>query len=131
MKKLIYLLLLRPSAALSYAAGYDPVSNTLTLVSYSGPEPDKAYVNSVWGEQADPLKGDVINAYNDGPVEGTVMGPFYEIETSSRAALLEPGDSITHVQSVYHFTGSDVVLNKIANTLLNLSIDEMKDSFSE
>jgi hypothetical protein len=27
------------------------------------------YVNSKWGQQDDPYKGDVVNSYNDGPVE--------------------------------------------------------------
>ena len=39
------------------------------------------------GRQKNPYCGDVINAYNDGPTEdGSMMGPFYEIETSSPGA---------------------------------------------
>ena len=47
-----------------------------------------SYVNGQWGPQEDPFAGDVINSYNDGPVEdGSIMGPFYEIETSSPGGL--------------------------------------------
>jgi hypothetical protein len=41
--------------------------------------------------------GDVINAYNDGPNDdGTQLGRFLELETSSPAAALKSGNSITH-----------------------------------
>lgn len=38
-------------------------------------------MNGQWGIQNDPYYGDVINAYNDGPVEdGSVMGPFMKLK---------------------------------------------------
>ena len=120
-----------PVAARSIAAGYDPVNQKLTVVTYSGPKPLKPYVNSAWGEQEDPLKGDVINAYNDGPVDGKVMGPFYEIETSSPAALLKPGEETSHKQSVYHFSGSESTLKEIGLKLFELDITEISNVFDE
>ena len=119
-----------PSSALSIAAGYDMANQELTLVSYSGPDRSAPYVNSVWGDQKDPLKGDVINSYNDGPVDGQTMGPFYEIETSSRAALLSPDEQLTHIQSVYHFKGSESSLDQIVRTSLGVTLHEVKKVFN-
>jgi len=49
------------------------------------------------------MKGDAVNSYNDGPVtDGSIMGPFYEIESSSPAANLSPGEKITHTQRIFH-----------------------------
>ncbi|MDG2385208.1 MAG: hypothetical protein P8N76_26290 [Pirellulaceae bacterium] len=47
----------------------------------------------MWKLQDQPYAGDVINSYNDGPLElgKPGLGPFYELETSSRAAALGPG----------------------------------------
>ena len=119
-----------PDAAHSIAAGYDAVNRILTIVAYSGPDRKAPYVNSVWGEQENPLKGDALNAYNDGPVDGKVMGPFYEIETSSPAALLAPGESMTHIQRVFHFRGSEKSLERITSELLNLKINEITRVFA-
>jgi hypothetical protein len=118
-----------PEAAGAMAAGYDAANDILTIVTYAGPEPDQPYVNSVWGEQENPLKGDAINAYNDGPVDGKIMGPFYEIETSSPAALLNPGESLTHTQSVYHFNGDRETLNKLTKQLFDLDIEDITQVF--
>jgi hypothetical protein len=77
--------------ALSYCGSYDSKNQVLTLLWYSKPEKLGEYVNSKWGDQVDPLSGDVVNSYNDGPIaDGSIMGPFYEIESSSPAALLAP-----------------------------------------
>jgi hypothetical protein len=88
------------------------------------------YVNSKWGKQEDPLKGDAVNSYNDGPVEdGSIMGPFYEIESSSPAALLNPGESLTHTQRVFHITGDEKQLDKIVQKIFNVSLDQIKEAF--
>jgi len=36
--------------------------------------------------------GDLVNSYNDGrdPITGTVLGPFYELETSSARLNRDP-----------------------------------------
>ena len=87
-------------------------------------------MNSQWGEQEDPLAGDVINSYNDGPNDaGSVMGPFYEIESSSPAALLTPGDSMTHTQRVYHIKGEVSELEIIINQIFNTSISQIEKVF--
>jgi hypothetical protein len=56
----------------------------------------------------------VVNAYNDGPLEeGGQLGPFYELESVSPAAALKPGESISHIHAVYHFTGDESGLKQL------------------
>ncbi len=107
-----------PQRALPYCGSYDPEKQVLTLLWYSAPDKPSRYVNSKWGDQAFPFKGDVVNSYNDGPVaDGSIMGPFYEIESSSPAAMLTAGSSITHSQRIFHITGSKENLSKITEKL--------------
>lgn len=110
---------------------YDSASRTLTLVKYTRSQPGTRYVESRWGAQADPFGGDVVNAYNDGPTEtGEVMGPFYEIETSSPAAFLRPGGELCHTQEVFHMQGSEEALGRIAERLLSADLRKIKFLFS-
>jgi len=119
-----------PLRAMPYCGSYDPVNKILTLLWYSSPALPGKYVNSVWGEQDDPLSGDVVNSYNDGPTDdGSVMGPFYEIESSSPAAMLKSGDNLTHTQRIFHITGDEKYLSEITGALFNLSVDEIKAVF--
>jgi hypothetical protein len=107
-----------PRRALPMCGSYDPGSQTLTLLWYSLPEKQAAYVNSKWGPQDNPLVGDVVNSYNDGPVaDGSIMGPFYEIESSSPAAILAAGERITHTQRIFHITGNEDKLSVITKRL--------------
>lgn len=119
-----------PQRALPYCGSYDPQNKVLTILWYSQPGSASQYVNSVWGEQEDPLSGDVVNSYNDGPADdGTILGPFYEIESSSPAAALNSGESITHTQRIFHISGEESRLNQITKKLFNLNIDEIKNVF--
>ena len=84
----------------------DPEQRTLTALFTDIPVAGARFVNSQWGKQEDAFGGDALNSYNDGPTEdGTVMGPFFEIESSSPAAALAPGQSLTHVQTTVHIEG--------------------------
>lgn len=119
-----------PQRALPYCGSYDPQNKVLTLLWYSKPEVASKYVNSVWGAQDDPLRGDAVNSYNDGPTDdGSIMGPFYEIESSSPAALLEAGEQIQHVQRIFHISGNENKLNEITEKLFGVSIEEIKSAF--
>jgi len=116
----------------SFTAGYDPDTKTLTILWYQAPEKHSGYVNSVWGKQEDPFKGDAINSYNDGPVEdGSVMGPFYEIESSSPAAFLAPDEKICHTQRIFHLTGSEQDLDEITSKLFGLSLNKITSVFKK
>ncbi len=119
-----------PQRALPYCASYDPINKVLTLLWYSKPDVPSKYVNSKWGPQEDPLKGDAVNSYNDGPVEdGSIMRPFYEIESSSPAALLAPGEKIIHRQRIFHITGEEAQLSAITEKLFNIPVSEIKQTF--
>ena len=112
------------------AGSYDAENRVLTIVKYSVPERDADYVNQLWPWQDNPFKGDVMNAYNDGPLEdGSQMGPFYEIESSSPAAFLEKGESITHYHRVFHFTGPEDLLNELSSNILGVTLDEIKHAW--
>ncbi|MCV6605469.1 MAG: hypothetical protein OIF34_09195, partial [Porticoccaceae bacterium] len=89
---------LSPQRSKDLLGSYDAVNNVLTLVKYSLPKDETDYVNSKWEWQQHPYAGDVVNAYNDGPVApgAKPLGPFYELETSSPALALKPGESATH-----------------------------------
>lgn len=119
-----------PEGAKPFCGSYDPASKTLTILWLSLPEQDMPYVNSKWGRQDNPLKGDAVNSYNDGPVEdGSIMGPFFEIESSSPAALLSPGGKITHTQRIFHISGDEAMLSEITQKIFGVSVEEIKSVF--
>lgn len=119
-----------PLRAKGVMGSYDSQNNFLTLVICNIPEGNTEYVNSAWQIQDDPYSGDALNSYNDGPLEdGSQMGPFYELETSSPAAALKPGESITHVQYTLHITGSREKINLAAGKMLEINIDEIAGAF--
>ena len=121
---------LPPERAKGICGSYDSNQNVLTLLWCSVPQEPKEYVNSKWGKQDNPFKGDMINSYNDGPVEdGSIMGPFYEIETSSPAADLKPGESLTHSQQIAHIQGDEAELAKIVHQLFNLDLKAIATKF--
>jgi hypothetical protein len=110
---------------------FDETSGSLTILQFEKPNTEKPYVNSLWKIQEEPFAGDMINSYNDGPVEdGTQMGPFYELESSSPAAALEPGDSIVYMQRIYHFQGDEHELDLICRKILGVSIQKIKAVFA-
>ena len=121
---------LSPERAKDVMGSYDPASKTLTIVKYSKGMGDDVYVNSKWELQKQPFKGDVINAYNDGPPApgAKPMGPFYELESSSPARELQPGQHIEHTQTTYHFQGDDRALSDIASNVLGVSISEVRSA---
>ncbi len=119
-----------PQRAVPVIGSYDAKNNILTLIEFTLPETVIEYVNSELEIQKEPFRGDVINSYNDGPAEnGSQLGPFYELEISSPAAFLNPGEEIIHIQRTFHFEGSEKTLDKIAISLLNVSLSEIKNIF--
>lgn len=105
---------LNASRTLGLVGAFDPEQGLLTILKTGIPAADSRFVNSQWGEQEDAFGGDALNSYNDGPTEdGTVMGPFYEIETSSPAAALAPGQTLTHSQTTIHIQGPAKALEDI------------------
>jgi len=119
-----------PQRAVPVIGSYDAKNNILTIIEFTLPETAMEYVNSELEIQEEPFRGDVINSYNDGPTDnGTQLGPFYELEISSPAAFLKSGGEIIHIQKTYHFDGSESTLDRIAKSILNVSILEIKNIF--
>lgn len=119
---------LSPLRALPLAGSYDSAGHVLTLVQYTRPADARNYVNSMWEIQREPYKGDVVNSYNDGPPAPgkPPLGPFYELETSSPALALAPGDRYTHVHRTFHFSGPEADLDRIARATLKAGLADIR-----
>lgn len=122
---------LAPQRAKNVLGSWDSARNLLTIVQYNKPVGVTEYVNSQWGAKQDkPFAGDVVNSYNDGPFAPgkPAMGPFYEIETSSPALALKPGEKYTHVHRTFHFTGTKEALTKIAMDVLGVDLGAIEQA---
>jgi hypothetical protein len=121
-----------PRRARPVSGSYDAGAGVLTIVQFNQPEGATEYVNSMWELQDAPYGGDAVNSYNDGPPEpgAKPMGPFYELETSSPAAALAPGESITHIHRTFHFRGSEAALNRISTNVLGVSLNDIREAFA-
>lgn len=124
---------LTPKRAKGVMGAYDAANKILTLVTYNQPVDAQEYVNSVWEIQDAPYSGDVVNSYNDGlPEPGAKpLGPFYELESSSPALALAPGESGTHIQETYHFEGNESALDAISRNILGVSLAEIETVFNK
>jgi hypothetical protein len=122
---------LTPSRAKDVLGSYDPATGTLTVVTYNKPDDAGDYVNSKWEIQDEPYKGDVVNSYNDGPPApgAKPLGPFYELETSSPAKELKPGEKLDHIQTTFHFQGNETSVGKLTKAVFGVSIEEIKAAF--
>ncbi|WP_372807166.1 DUF6786 family protein [Pontiella sp.] len=120
-----------PKRTKGVAGSYDADSQVLTVVTYNMQDAPYGYVNSMWEHQKEPYSGDVINSYNDGSPEpgAAPLGPFYEIETSSPAAALKPGETMKHVQRTMHFQGSEADLDGIALKVFGVDLETIKSKF--
>ena len=112
------------------AGSYDAAGKVLNIVTYNVQDAPNGFVNSMWEIQKEPYAGDVINAYNDGSPEpgAPPLGPFYELETSSPAAALKPGETMKHIQRTYHIQGSEALLDPLARKLLGAGLEEINSA---
>jgi len=119
-----------PLRATGTMGSYDSDNKILTILICSLPDGKSAYVNSAWEIQDKPYSGDALNSYNDGPLEdGSQMGPFYELESSSPALELEPGEILSHIQYTLHLTGDLKELDNVSRTILGVSLEEISIAF--
>ena len=117
-------------SARDVCGSYDSASGVLNILKYTVPDGPCDYVNSQWGPQDDAFGGDVINSYNDGPTEtGVVMGPFFEIETSSPAAALAPGQTLTHTQYTLHLEGAPADLEPVVRAVFGVGLRDITGRF--
>lgn len=118
-----------PGVARNIAGSYDADRHILTLVKFDL-EPSASYVNSKWEIQKEPYGGDAVNSYNDGPQgDGSQLGPFYELESSSPAVELQEGETLRHHHTTLHVEGSEEELSKIAERTLGLSLGKLRKLF--
>ena len=120
-----------PKRSKGIAGSYDATGKVLNIVTYNVQDAPNGFVNSMWEHQKEPYAGDVINSYNDGSPEpgAPPLGPFYELETSSPAAALKPGETMRHVQRTFHIQGSEAALDPLAEQLLGVKLETIKTAF--
>jgi len=114
-----------PGRALDVLGSFDPRQGLLTIVQFSLPPQagELPYVNSLWQMQDHPYAGDVVNSYNDGPNDdGSQLGPFYELETSSPAAELKIDQTISHTHRTFHFQGERADLVDLGKRILGVDL---------
>ncbi len=122
-----------PKRARPVLGSYDAARQVLTVVQFTKPAGAADYVNSMWELQKDPYAGDTVNSYNDGPAKpgAACLGPFYELETSSPAAALKPGDTFAHTHRTFHFEGPEAELDKAAQAFLGVSLAEIQAAWGK
>lgn len=120
-----------PRRARDMAGSYDADAGVLTLVKFTLPKGARDYVNSMWELQKEPFGGDVANSYNDGPPAPgqKPLGPFYELESSSPAAALAPGKSLTHIHRTVHLKGAAPALDAVARAALGVGLADIASAF--
>lgn len=118
---------INPKRAKGVLGSYDAQHHVLTIVQQTPFDPDAEYLNNAWMIQDQPFKGDVTNAYNDGPqANGARLGRFYEMESLSPAVELAPGKSIEHTHRTIHIEGNEATLDKIAQAVLGVNIRQIE-----
>ena len=119
---------MNPKRTKGVSGSYDADNKVLTIAQYDVPAGVTDYVNSLWKLQDNPYGGDAANCYNDGPPAPGVkpMGPFYELESSSPAAALAPGKSLSHTHRTIHVSGPESALDPIARATLGVSLADIK-----
>lgn len=120
-----------PRRVKPFLGSYDAANKVLTIVHLTIPDNAMDYVNSMWQIQNKPFGGDVVNSYNDGPSApgAKPLGPFYELESSSPASALKPGETLGHVHTTIHFQGEEKALDQIARQALGVGLAEIKSAF--
>lgn len=120
-----------PRRARNVMGSYDAATHTLTLVQFTLPGTTTSYVNSLWEIQKQPYGGDAANAYNDGPSApgAKQLGQFYELESSSPALALAPGQTATHLHTTVHLQGSPEDLDGVAVAVLGRGIEKINQAF--
>ena len=122
-----------PMRSKGLCGSWDPANGVLTLVTFTTPDKPMGYVNNLWEDQEEPFAGDTIMAYNDGPPEPgkAPLGPFYELESSSPALPLGPGESYTHTHKTVHYTGDCGALNEISEKVFGVGLQAIEDALPD
>ncbi len=115
---------LSPGRSRDRIASMDFENRVLTIVHFDRMQGETRYVNSLWHlPQEEPFAGDLIMSYNHHGEKGEV---FHELETSSPAAFLAPGQSMAHHHRTLHFHGPMESLSKLSATALGVSLERVR-----
>ncbi len=122
-----------PRRSKSILGSYDADHGVLTIVQFTQPAGVTDYVNSLWKLQDNPFQGDAANSYNDGPPSpgAKPLGPFFELESSSPAAALAPGQNLSHIHRTLHLMGPEASLDAVARAALGVSLAEIKSGLEK
>lgn len=106
----------------------DLIQTRITIVQHSVTT-DGLYFNSHVSVQDDPYQGEAISVFNNGPMDLTIEREhsFFELESTSTMKELEPGESLEHLHTVYHFDGSEEQISAISESLLGVRWSLVKD----
>ncbi|MDB5242183.1 MAG: hypothetical protein JWP57_2808 [Spirosoma sp.] len=114
-----------PLSARPVAGSYEFDRGILTLVQFDL-DPTGDYLTASWKNHQQPYKGDALNAYNDGPLaDGSLMGPFYELESNSAVRPLKRGEALVHHHRTFHLEGSRDALQRVARTVLGVDLGKI------
>ncbi|KAA3605678.1 MAG: hypothetical protein DWQ01_18780 [Planctomycetota bacterium] len=109
--------------AVDVMAAYDPHRRVFTVVKFGPLRPEQPYLLELWDpETKRAYDGDVANSYNHGGPES-----FYELESSSPALALEPGEVYEHQHTTLHIRvpeGTD--LGDVASRVLGIPWKEVR-----
>jgi len=116
-----------PARAKDVFGSYDIENEQLTIIHYTLPNnaAQLPYTNSAWEIQDNPHGGDPINSYNDPGTEDG-QATFFELESSSPSARLDPGGSTAHVHRTCHFEGQFDALNELSMKVLGVDLNNLK-----
>lgn len=120
---------LAPTSVKPIAAAWDAENGVLTLVQFDL-DMEGDYLKATWEIHEDPYSGDAFNAYNDGPTEdGTQMGPFVELESTSSTRALKKDETLVHRHTTFHFEGERQALEEIAQSILGIGLEDIENAF--
>jgi hypothetical protein len=101
---------IHPSIAKRVMGSYDAECRRLTITQFDA-DAGARWLNQQW------------------TVDGSQMGPYYELESASPAAPLAPGGLQIHCHSVFHFTGDETALDGICRQTLGAPVETIKKAF--
>jgi hypothetical protein len=115
------------------AGSYDPDRRLLVVVKFDVDREAPYYASFSWDPiNREPYKGDVFQAYNaDSTTPESAENTFYELESVSPCRPLKPGESLDHRHATFCFQGDRAGLERIAQEVLTVSLDELEAALPE
>ena len=103
---------------------YDATNKILTIITFTF-HPNGKYLSSTETNSEKLFKGDVVNCYNNNPINNS--SSFFELETTAPAKELKTRECINHIHNTYHFEGSPEDLNRISKKVLGVDLSQLRD----